>query len=60
MTRKLHQATRRSPARGTSERLGTRLLADEVRYGPRLGLGGLYQQNFGNNRHEKALSIMRE
>ena len=25
MTRKLHQATRRSPARGTSERLGTRL-----------------------------------
>ena len=25
VTRKLHQATRRSPARGTSERLGTRL-----------------------------------
>ena len=27
VTRKLHQATRRSPARGRSERLGTRLMA---------------------------------
>ena len=26
VTRKLHQATRRSPARGTSERLGTRVV----------------------------------
>ena len=26
VTRKLHQATRRSPARGMSERLGTRLV----------------------------------
>ena len=30
MTRKLHQATRRSPARGMSERLGTRLTAVKV------------------------------